>query len=83
MILQRIGIIVGFEPGTSAPEVLYAANEPPHLHEPPHLLNIAFIFRFLNFFSTFCSFLPIYEKLAESDSSTQCHIVPESLENVT
>ena len=27
MILQRIGIIVGFEPGTSAPEVLYAANE--------------------------------------------------------
>ena len=34
MILQRIGIIVGdagFEPGTSAPDVWCATNEPPHL----------------------------------------------------
>ena len=34
MILQRIRIIVvdaGFEPGTSAPEVWRATNEPPHL----------------------------------------------------
>ena len=41
IILQRIRIIVvdaGFEPGTSAPEVWRATNEPPHLHnEPPHL----------------------------------------------
>ena len=41
MILQRIRIIVvdaGVEPGTSAPEVWRATNEPPHLHnEPPHL----------------------------------------------
>ena len=43
MILQRIRIIVvdaGFEPGTSAPEVWRATNEPPHLlNEPPHLPN--------------------------------------------
>ena len=34
MILQRIRIFVvdvGFEPGTSAPEVWCATNEPPHL----------------------------------------------------
>ena len=34
MILQRIRIIVGdagFEPGTSAPEIWRATNEPPHL----------------------------------------------------
>ena len=34
MILQRIRIIVGdagFEPGTSAPEVWCATNEPPHV----------------------------------------------------
>ena len=34
LIQQRIRIIVGeagFEPGTSAPEVWCAANEPPHL----------------------------------------------------
>ena len=31
----------GFEPGTYAPEVWCAANEPPHLQtkEPPHLQN--------------------------------------------
>ena len=36
MILQRIRIIAvdaGFEPGTSAPEVWWATNEPPHLHD--------------------------------------------------
>ena len=35
MILQRIRIIAvdaGFEPGTSAPEVWRATNEPPHLY---------------------------------------------------
>ena len=38
MILQRIRIIVGhvgFEPGTSAPEVWCATNEPPHFIEHP------------------------------------------------
>ena len=44
MILQRLRIIVedvGFEPGTSVPEVWRATKEPPHLlgQEPPHLLS--------------------------------------------
>ena len=42
--LQRIRIIVrdaGFEPGTSAPEVWSATNEPPYPpNEPPRLRNI-------------------------------------------
>ena len=41
MILQRIRIIVvdaGFEPGTSAPEVWRATNEPPHLGHLCHFI---------------------------------------------
>ena len=42
MILQRIRIIVvdaRFEPGTSAPEVWCATNEPPHLQMSHHIYN--------------------------------------------
>ena len=31
-------IVAGFEPGISASVVWSATNEPPHLHEPPHII---------------------------------------------
>ena len=46
MILQRIRIIVGdtgFEPGTSAPEVWCATNEPPHLQVSQHISIISLL----------------------------------------
>ena len=82
MILQRIRIIVGdagFEPGTSAPEVWCAKNEPPHPHSNvafPDPAGSRYLKKLLKILQHFCFFEVGYGSEYELGTATPVLWVP-------